>query len=70
VVYRVTVACGPCRVRAEDRAFPSARITTDAATWLSLDAGELSSMPRAELMVLPDVGHVPQFEAPRRPAGW
>jgi pimeloyl-ACP methyl ester carboxylesterase len=43
-VYRVAVARGRCRVQAEDPAFPSARITTDAATWLSLDAGELSSI--------------------------
>jgi pimeloyl-ACP methyl ester carboxylesterase len=43
-VYRVAIARGRCRVRAEDPGFVSARIETDPETWLALDAGRISSI--------------------------
>lgn len=42
--YRIAIADGRCSVREEDPIAPSARIVTDAETWLALDAGTLSSI--------------------------
>lgn len=42
--YRVAIADGRCAVRDEDPAAPTARIVTDARTWLDLDGGTLTSI--------------------------
>jgi pimeloyl-ACP methyl ester carboxylesterase/putative sterol carrier protein len=42
--YRVAIADGRCAVSEEDPPVPTARITTDAGTWLELDAGSLTSI--------------------------
>jgi putative sterol carrier protein len=42
--YRIAIAEGRCTVRDEDPSFPSARIVTDAPTWLALDEGRVSSI--------------------------
>lgn len=42
--FRITVAAGRCEVDEAYPALPTARIATDAETWLALDDGRLSSI--------------------------
>jgi len=42
--YRIAIADGRCSVREENPTAPVARISTDARTWLALDAGALSGI--------------------------
>lgn len=42
--FRLAIADGRCSVREEEPTAPVARISTDAQTWLDLDAGTLSSI--------------------------
>jgi len=42
--YRIAIADGRCSVREENPTAPVARISTDARTWLALDAGGLSGI--------------------------
>jgi putative sterol carrier protein len=65
------VAEGRCSVRDEDPAFPSARIVTDAATWLALDEGRLSSIDAFlddRIRVRGNVEHAVRMQSLFRPA--
>jgi len=44
VPFRVSIADGRCTVGEERPTFPTARISTDAETWLALDEGSVSSI--------------------------
>jgi pimeloyl-ACP methyl ester carboxylesterase/putative sterol carrier protein len=72
VGYRVAIADGRCSVREEEPVAPAARITTDARTWLELDAGELSSIDAFlddRIEVRGHVDHAVLMQSLFRPSG-
>jgi pimeloyl-ACP methyl ester carboxylesterase/putative sterol carrier protein len=70
--FRIAVAQGRCTVRDEDPAFPSARIATDASTWLALDEGRMTSIDAfldERIAVRGNVEHAVRMQSLFRPNG-
>ena len=70
--YRIAIADGRCSVREEEPVSPAAKITTDARTWLELDAGSLSSIDAFlddRIEVRGHVDHAVRMQSLFRPTG-
>lgn len=68
--YRVAIADGRCAVRDEDPPAPTARIATDARTWLALDGGSLTSIDAFlddRIVVRGNVDHAVRMQSLFRP---
>jgi pimeloyl-ACP methyl ester carboxylesterase len=69
--YRVTVGEGRCSVEDGRPAFPTARIATDAGTWLELDAGTVSSIEaflEGRIEVRGNIDHAVRMQSLFRPS--
>jgi pimeloyl-ACP methyl ester carboxylesterase/putative sterol carrier protein len=70
--FRVTVGEGLCSVEEGRPAFPTARISTDAETWLSLDEGSLSSIEaflQGRVSVRGNIDHAVRLQSLFVPSG-
>jgi pimeloyl-ACP methyl ester carboxylesterase len=69
--YRITIGDGRCSVEDGRPAFPTARIATDAETWLELDAGNLSSIQAfldGRVRVRGNIDHAVRMQSLFRPS--
>jgi pimeloyl-ACP methyl ester carboxylesterase/putative sterol carrier protein len=70
--FRVTIGEGRCTVEDGRPAFPTARISTDAATWLALDDGSLPSIEAfldGRILVRGNIDHAVRMQSLFRPSG-
>jgi pimeloyl-ACP methyl ester carboxylesterase len=70
--FRITLADGRCTVAEERPAFPTARISTDALTWLDLDDGSVSSIEaflEGRILVRGNIDHAVRMQSLFVPSG-